>query len=77
MSVKITLSVDARAMQCPMPLLKAKQALNKLEFGEVVEVLATDKGSYKDFHAYAGLSAHELLLAEESEAEYRYLLRKG
>lgn len=74
---KKEITVDARGMQCPMPLLKAKQALNKVNVGEIVEVLATDAGSYKDFHAFAGQSSHELLLAEESNGEYRYWLKKG
>jgi TusA-related sulfurtransferase len=73
----IEITVDAKGMQCPMPLLKAKQALNKLQVGQIVEILATDAGSYKDFHAFARQSSHELLFAEESNGEYRYLLRKG
>lgn len=60
-----------------MPLLKAKQALNKVDVGQTVEVLATDSGSYKDFQAFARQSSHELLLAEERSGEYRYLIKKG
>lgn len=73
---EIKIRVDARNMQCPMPLLKAKQALNRVAVGEVVEVLATDAGSYRDFHAFARQSSHELLVAEVAD-DYRYLLRKG
>ena len=69
--------VDARGMQCPMPLLKAKQALNKVAAGDVITVLATDAGSWKDFHAFARQSSHELLQAEESNGEYSYQIRKG
>jgi tRNA 2-thiouridine synthesizing protein A len=76
-SYTITLSVDARGLQCPMPLLKAKQGLNKIGTGEIVEVFATDAGSYKDFHAFARQGSHELLLAEEVDGEYRYILKKG
>lgn len=74
---QIVETVDAKELQCPMPLLKAKLALNKLETGQVVEVLATDAGSYKDFHAFAEQTTHELLLAEESNGVYRYLICKG
>ena len=77
MSENIMVVVDARGMQCPMPLLKAKQALNRVAVGDVVEVLATDSGSWRDFHAFASQGSHELLLAEESKGEYRYLFRKG
>ncbi len=77
MSVKIDQTVDASGMQCPMPLLKTKQALNTMQVGEVLEVLATDSGSFKDVPAFSKLSSHELLLAEESAGLYRYLLKKG
>ncbi len=72
----IDATVDARGLQCPMPLLKAKQALNKLHSGQLLEVLATDSGSYKDFHVFVKQSHHELLLADESNNEYRYLIKK-
>ena len=77
MSVKIDHTVDACGMQCPMPLLKAKQTLNAMQAGDVLEVLATDSGSFKDVPAFARLSSHELLLAEALEGRYRYLLKKG
>lgn len=77
MSYTITVSVDAKELQCPMPLLKAKQALNKIEIGQSVEVFATDAGSFKDFQAFARQSSHELLLAEETAGEYRYIIKKG
>lgn len=77
MSYSITISVDAQGLQCPMPLLKAKQALNKIEVGQDVEVLATDAGSFRDFHAFAKQGSHELLLAEECQGIYRYVIRKG
>ncbi len=60
-----------------MPLLKAKQALNKVEIGEFIEIFATDAGSFKDFHVFAKQSNHELLLAEEVAGEYRYIMKKG
>ncbi len=60
-----------------MPLLKAKQALNKLNEGEVLEVWATDSGSYRDFQVFIGQSAHELLLADDEEGLYHYLIRRG
>ena len=73
----ITISVDAKGLQCPMPLLKAKQALNKIEIGQSIEIFATDAGSYKDFQAFVRQSSHELLLAEETAGEFRYIIKKG
>jgi tRNA 2-thiouridine synthesizing protein A len=69
--------VDARGMRCPLPLLKAKQALRDMTSGEVVKVLATDVGSVRDFQAYAELSGHLLLAAQENAGEYCYLLQKA
>lgn len=77
LSFDIETTIDARGLSCPMPLLKAKQALSKMPSGSILEVLATDSGSYKDFHVFARQARHELLLAEELNKEYRYLLKKG
>ena len=77
LNVTITTTVDAKNLSCPMPLLKAKQALNKLSEGEVLEVWATDAGSFRDFKVFIGQSAHELLVAEEQEGLYHYLIRRG
>lgn len=70
-------SVDARGLDCPLPLLKAKQALNKMTVGQTLEVSATDQGSVRDFAVFSQQSGHALLLSEESNGEYRYILRKA
>lgn len=75
MAVKIT--VDATGMKCPMPLLKAKQALNKVSAGEIIEVLATDRASMQDIQAYVAMSQHELMLAEQEQGVFRYQLKKS
>lgn len=69
--------VDARGLDCPMPLLHAKRALNALAPGGLVRVLATDSGSVRDFRVFAEQSGHQLLESEECDGVYRYLLRKG
>ena len=68
--------VDARGLQCPLPLLKAKQALNSLNSGEKLRVLATDQGSVRDFKVFADLSGHRLLESTEFNGEFIYLLEK-
>ncbi len=60
-----------------MPLLKAKQALNGMSAGSVLEVLATDSGSVEDFAVFARRSGHALLHSSERDGVYRYLLRKS
>lgn len=56
----VNLEVDARQLACPLPLLKAKQALRNLAVGERVRVLATDAGSLKDFVSFAQLTGQIL-----------------
>lgn len=69
--------LDATGLNCPLPLLKAKQALNKLETGKVLKVIATDSGSIRDFKAYTDQSAHELIEAETDQEPYIYLIKRG
>ena len=68
--------VDARGMNCPMPLLKAKQALNKLEKGDHLQVLATDAGSQRDFQVFCQQSGHILEQTEEHQGVYTYIICK-
>lgn len=69
--------VDARGLSCPMPLLKAKVALNSCQQGEQVRVLATDAGSVRDFHSFADLSVHSLAKFAEHDEYFEYVLTKG
>lgn len=69
--------VDARGLVCPMPLLKAKRALNALDRGERLRVLATDSGSQRDFRVFAEQSGHSLLSSSvDADGVYTYLLEK-
>ncbi|MEH6575700.1 MAG: sulfurtransferase TusA family protein [Amphritea sp.] len=69
--------LDARGLNCPLPLLKAKQALHKLSAGEVLKVVATDAGSVRDFKAYTDQSDHQLLESFSVDDEYIYIIRRG
>jgi tRNA 2-thiouridine synthesizing protein A len=68
--------VDARGHRCPMPLLMAKRALNRLDDGQLLQVLATDAGSARDFSVFARQSGHELLETEQRDDTFHILLRK-
>lgn len=76
MSEQDCVEVDARELRCPMPLLKAKRALNAMAPGQRLRVLATDSGSERDFRVFAEQSGHALLASEESGGVYTYLLQK-
>mgnify|MGYP000342006150 CR=1 FL=1 len=69
--------IDAKGLSCPMPLLKAKLALNACSPGQAVRVLATDAGSVRDFHSFAELSAHTLLGFTNHGDYFEYVLLKG
>ncbi len=73
----VQLQIDARNLACPMPLLKAKQALSHLTVGEVVQVEATDAASVKDFHAFVELTSHEIVHFKEEFGTYTYHIKKG
>ncbi|MCE2870210.1 MAG: sulfurtransferase TusA family protein [Oxalobacteraceae bacterium] len=68
--------VDARGMKCPLPILKAKKALNDMQTGEILRVMATDPGSVRDFSAFSRQTGNELLSHAEQNAEYTFFLRR-
>lgn len=69
--------VDARGLRCPLPLLRAKQALRDLAVGAQVEVVATDAGSVRDFHAFVDIAGHRMLSFTDAEGVYTYRILKG
>lgn len=70
--------VDARGLSCPLPLLKARLALNGMPAGAVLKVMATDAGSQRDLRSFAVLAGH-LMLHEEltNEQIFIYFIQKG
>ena len=69
--------VDATGLACPMPLLKAKRALNAMQVGQRLRVLATDQGSVRDFQVFAEQSGHRLLESTDVNGVYSYLIEKS
>ncbi|NVK44639.1 MAG: sulfurtransferase TusA family protein [Oceanospirillaceae bacterium] len=69
--------LDASGLSCPLPLLKAKQALSRMAVGERLQVIATDAGSVRDFKAYTDQSDHELLQSFSEDGRYIYIIRRG
>ena len=69
--------LDARNLNCPLPILKAKKVLNSMESGQVVKIMATDPGSVKDFDAFANQTGNELLESSEVGSEFHFLLKKS
>ena len=72
----ITKLVDARGLNCPLPILKAKKALSELQSGELLRVLCTDPGSVRDFQAFARQTGNALIEQQTEGAEYIHVLRR-
>ena len=74
--LKIDVEVDARNLNCPLPILKAKKALANMSSGQVLRVTATDKGSLKDFQAFATMTGNDLVEQVTAGEEYLHTLRR-
>lgn len=68
--------LDASGLRCPLPLLKAKQALSAMEPGQLLEVIATDAGSWRDFESFVAHSRHVMVERSDAGGCYHYWLRK-
>lgn len=78
MNVTVTDTLDAKGLNCPLPILRAKKAIAPLNSGEILEVLATDPGAVKDFEAFCRTTGHELVdSSEEGGGVFRFLLKKA
>jgi len=70
------LTLDARGLQCPMPVVKAKRAIDSLQSGQVLEILATDPGSKADFAAWSRSTGNELVSSSDEGGVFKYQVRK-
>lgn len=68
--------VDARGLNCPLPILKAKKALTDMEAGQVLKVVSTDPGSMRDFQSFARQTGHALLEQLQQGDDFIHLLRR-
>jgi tRNA 2-thiouridine synthesizing protein A len=73
---KVDQHVDARGLACPMPIIKTAQAMKVLASGQVLEVLATDAGSVRDFQAWSRSTGNALLEMTDEAGTYRFLLQR-
>lgn len=69
--------LDAKGLNCPLPILKAKKALKPLTAGQTLEVISTDPGSVADFSAFCRTTGNELLEQNEDGGIFTYLIRKA
>jgi tRNA 2-thiouridine synthesizing protein A len=68
--------LDAKGLNCPLPILKAKKALKDVPTGGTLEVLATDPGSVADFAAFCRTTGNELVESTQASGVYRFLIKR-
>ena len=68
--------LDARGLNCPLPILKAKKSLADMQSGQVLKIVATDPGSVKDFQAFAKQTGNELLSQADADKEFVFYLKR-
>jgi len=68
--------LDARGLNCPLPILRAKKALTELQSGQVLKIVATDPGSVKDFQAFSKQTGNELLSHAEEGKEFTFFMKR-
>ena len=69
-------TLDAKGLNCPLPILKAKKALNNVAVDGTLEILATDPGSVADFDAFCRTTGHEMVESSTHGDVYRFVIRK-
>lgn len=76
MTMEFHKELDARGLNCPLPILKAKKALAEMVSGEILRVIATDPGSVRDFQAFAKQTGNELVGHSENNKEFTFFMKR-
>ena len=69
-------TLDARGLNCPLPILRTRKAIAGMDAGEVLEVSSTDPGSVKDMDSFCRQTGHELLSSQEAAGSFIFRIRK-
>ena len=76
MNQAATHTLDARGLNCPLPILRTKKALSGLGSGETLAIVSTDPGSLKDMQAFCKQTGHELVESRSEQGEFVFVVRK-
>lgn len=68
--------LDARGLNCPLPILRTKKSLAEMPSGQILKILATDPGAVKDFQAFSKQTGNELLEHSAGNGEFVFFMRK-
>lgn len=76
MTVTVARILDCKGLSCPLPIVKTAQAIRTLAAGDLIEVLATDPGSVKDFAAWSKVTGNAIVESGQEGGVFRFLLKK-
>ena len=68
--------LDAKGLNCPLPILRARKALKEVPLGETLKILATDPGSVKDFEAFCRSTGNQLVESKVEDGVYSFLIKR-
>lgn len=77
MNTPATQSLDARGLNCPLPILRTKKALSSLSTGDTLAITSTDPGSVKDMQSFCNQTGNELVSTNANQGEFVFLIRKS
>ena len=74
--MSIDKDIDAKGLNCPLPILRTKKALSELSSGQLLRVQATDPGAMRDFQAFARQTGNELVSHASNDGTFTFVLKK-
>jgi tRNA 2-thiouridine synthesizing protein A len=77
MSVQVNVKLDCKGLSCPLPILKTKKAIDGMNVGDVLEMIATDPGSVNDMAAWSHRTGHELIEHKKENGSFIFYIKKS
>jgi tRNA 2-thiouridine synthesizing protein A len=74
--MEFDIDLDARQLACPLPILRAKKALSQMASGQVIRIVATDRGALRDFEEFCRQTGNALLYSAAQDGEFVFLIRR-
>jgi tRNA 2-thiouridine synthesizing protein A len=75
--MEATQTLDARGLNCPLPILRTKKTLNAMQPGDTLKVVSTDPGSLKDMTSFCQQTGNTLLTSAQNDGDFEFLIRKA
>ncbi|MGD9380643.1 MAG: sulfurtransferase TusA family protein [candidate division WOR-3 bacterium] len=76
-TTKVKKTIDCIGLYCPQPLFQAREGMDSIEVGEVIEVLADDPAAEEDIKRFAKRTGHEIIALEKDGSRLRFLIKKA